>query len=307
MSCSACLRVLAGVYCVCYLITNPVFEEERESLIKTFLLHFPFFLIFEINCMKSIRKKFFIFLASVFVIHSLFIFATSTPFDSIDAALIVSSANAAVADNLANGKVSVKIETSLYDSLNLNSVGLSREAFDYAVKGYHYLLSAGRLNNDHLISIVDFSLPSSKKRLFIIDMKNNTLVYNTYVAHGRNSGREMAKEFSNEPESNKSSLGFYITGDTYMGKHGFSLRLLGEEKGINDNANSRAIVMHSAPYVSEAAIKMQGFAGRSLGCPALPEDIYKPVIEKIKNGSCLFLYSPDKYYAAHSNILRKIA
>ena len=117
----------------------------------------------------------------------------------------------------------------------------------------------------------------------------------------------MASEFSNQPESNKSSLGLYLTGGTYIGKHGFSLRLLGEEKGINDNANSRAIVMHSAAYVSESAIKMQGFIGRSLGCPALPDHMNKPIIEKIKNGSCLFLYSPDKHYAVHSAIVKKVA
>jgi hypothetical protein len=117
----------------------------------------------------------------------------------------------------------------------------------------------------------------------------------------------MASQFSNEPESNKSSLGLYITGGTYIGKHGFSLHLLGQEKGINDNANSRAIVMHSAAYVSESAIRMQGFIGRSLGCPALPENLHKPIIEKIKNGSCLFLYSPDKSYAMHSAIAKKVA
>jgi hypothetical protein len=175
------------------------------------------------------------------------------------------------------------------------------------MKGYSFLQASGKLQNDNLISIVDFSLPSSRKRLFIIDLKNNKLVYNTYVAHGRNSGREMASEFSNQPESNKSSLGAYVTGGTYIGKHGYSMRLLGEEKGINDNANSRAIVMHSAAYVSEGAIRMQGFIGRSLGCPALPENLYKPIIEKIKNGSCLYLYSPDKNYAAHSQIIRKVA
>ena len=172
--------------------------------------------------------------------------------------------------------------------------------------GYKFLLAAGKINNSEVLTIADFSKPSCKKRLFVIDVKNEKLLFNTYVAHGRNSGREVATTFSNDAESFKSSLGFFVTGDTYNGKHGFSLRLLGEEKGINDNANNRAIVMHSAAYVSEDAIRMQGYAGRSLGCPALPVEMNKPIIEKIKNGSCLYLYSPDRYYAAHSTVLKKV-
>jgi len=254
----------------------------------------------------SMRKKLGLFLAAALLIQFLFVFATSplNTFLKPGNAGVLPSISASV---MPEGEVPVKNTVNLYDSLHLQDLGLSRNAFDNAMKGYQTLLASGKLTNEKLLSIVDFSLPSSKKRLFILDLQNNKILFNTYVAHGRNSGKEMAHEFSNEPESNKSSLGFYVTGDTYIGKHGFSLRLLGEEKGINDNANSRAIVMHSAAYVSEGAIKMQGFIGRSLGCPALPGNIYKPVIDKIKNGSCLFLYSPDKYYASHSNILRKIA
>ncbi len=148
-------------------------------------------------------------------------------------------------------------------------------------------------------------LSSVKKRLFVIDIKNYKILYNTYVAHGRNSGTEYAKEFSNDPDSYKSSLGFYVTQNTYKGEHGFSLHLEGEEKGINDNAYSRAIVMHCAPYVNENFIRNKGYIGRSLGCPALPQKIYKPIIEKIKNGTCLFLYSPDTYYLSHSAFLQQ--
>jgi hypothetical protein len=252
------------------------------------------------------HKKLYVFSAAALII-SLFIFATTRKFDDFSNNSVTSNhpENVVAIDN--EGDVPVKNNASLYDSLQLEQLGLSRRAFDIAVRGRQFLLSAGRLNSDNLLSIVDFSLPSSKKRLFVLDLENKKLVFNSYVAHGRNSGKEMAHNFSNEPESNKSSLGFYVTGDTYIGKHGYSLRLFGEEKGINDNANSRAIVMHSAAYVSEGAIKMQGFIGRSLGCPALPENLYKPIIDKIKNGTCLYLYSPDKYYTMHSNILRKIA
>lgn len=259
------------------------------------------------------RKKFLVFLSSAVIIHSLFIFAKSqplqglrSPFSEVNSSVDIPDHLITADDNKPAAEITSK-NSSVYDDLKLADLGLSRYAFDYAVKGYNYLLSSGKLKNDEILSIVDFSQVSSKKRLYVVDLKNKKLLFNTYVSHGRNSGKEMANEFSNEPESNKSSLGFYVTGDTYIGKHGFSMRLFGTEKGINDNANSRAIVMHSAAYVSESAIKMRGFIGRSLGCPALPENMYKPVIEKIKDGSCLFLYSPDKYYAAHSDIIKKLA
>lgn len=197
-------------------------------------------------------------------------------------------------------------EVSVYESLDLAKLGLSKEAFDYAMKGREYLAAKGKLQNQDILSIVDFSLPSSKKRLFIVDLKNNKLLFHTYVAHGRGSGMETANEFSNVAESYKSSLGFYVTGETYMGKHGLSMRLLGQDKGFNDNANDRAIVMHSAAYVSEAAIKARGFIGRSHGCPAVPEELNKPIIETIKSGTCLFLYSPDKQYAANSTIINTV-
>ncbi len=199
-------------------------------------------------------------------------------------------------------KISVT-KSYLYDSLHLNNSGLSRQAFSYAMKGYNYLLSLGKIKNDETVSIIDFSLPSYTKRLFVVDVKKGIVLFNTYVSHGRNSGKEVAGKFSNEPESFESSLGFYITSDTYNGKHGYSLRLEGEEAGINDNAFSRGIVMHSAPYVNERLIQKQGYIGRSEGCPAVPEKLYKPIIEKIKNGSCLFMYSPDKDYMTHSQII----
>lgn len=197
----------------------------------------------------------------------------------------------------------VETKMSIYDNLGLEALGLSRQAFEYALTGFNNLLNAGKIRKDNLLSILDFSLPSGKKRLFVIDIAASELVYNTYAAHGRNSGTAVATQFSNEMNSYKSSLGFYITGDTYTGKHGESLRLEGEEEGINDNALARGIVMHSASYVDEDVVAHQGYIGRSQGCPALPGNISKEVINKIKNGSCLFLYSPDKNYVSHSKIL----
>jgi hypothetical protein len=191
----------------------------------------------------------------------------------------------------------------LYDSLHLNITGLSRQAFDYAQEGLKKLVQQGKLLNDSLVSIVDFSLPSNKKRLFVIDLKNYQVLFNTLVAHGRNSGREMANTFSNQPSSYMSSPGFYITGDTYNGHNGYSLKLQGMEKGINDNAYDRAIVMHGANYVSNSFIAAQGFIGRSEGCPAVPVQEAMPIINMIKQGTCLFIYNPSEAYVQHSSVL----
>jgi hypothetical protein len=192
---------------------------------------------------------------------------------------------------------------ALYDSMDLDLKGLSKTAFDYAIKGFDHLVQTGRFANDNIISIVDFSLPSSRKRLFVIDLEQAKVLFNTYVAHGSKSGAAMATQFSNTPESNKSSLGFYETLQTYSGGHGYSLKLQGLERGINDNANSRAIVIHPAAYVDEALIRSQGYIGRSWGCPALPEKLSRPIINTIKDGTCLFLYSPDKAYLSNSKII----
>jgi hypothetical protein len=196
-------------------------------------------------------------------------------------------------------------QVSLYDNMRLDTTDLSREAFENALTGFAHLEEKGRIRNPDILSIIDFSLPSGKKRLFVIDLKNKLLLFNTLVSHGRNSGRDIANTFSNQVNSFKSSLGFYVTGDTYNGEHGYSLRLQGEEAGINDNALSRGIVMHSADYVNESLVKSQGYIGRSLGCPAIPKNMQRKVIERIRNGTCLFLYSPDKYYSAHTKILMK--
>ncbi len=205
---------------------------------------------------------------------------------------------------IATGQViSQPDSTSLYTVLHLDSLGLSKEAFDRAMYGFNRFAADGKLSNNDVLSIVDFSLPSSRKRLFVIDIKNNKLLFNTFVSHGRGSGTASATHFSNRPESFQSSLGFYITGDTYIGHHGYSLRLDGQEKGINDNAFERGIVMHSANYVNEKFVHQQGYIGRSEGCPAIPESLHKAIIGAIRNGSCLFLYSPDKYYTAHTRFV----
>lgn len=193
----------------------------------------------------------------------------------------------------------------LYDQLSLDSLGLSREVYQYALNGYEHLLKEGKLLNNDILSIVDFSLPSTEKRLFVIDLGSGQLLFNSLVSHGRNSGKEMATNFSNAPESFKTSLGFYITGKTYRGAHGYSLKLEGEELGINDNAMERGIVMHAANYVDEKVARMQGYIGRSLGCPAVPTKLHKKIIGKIQNGSCLFMYGPDQKYITASKMIQQ--
>ena len=192
---------------------------------------------------------------------------------------------------------------AIYEMLNLEAEGLNRDAFEYAVAGMEKLLEAGYEMKDNILSIADFSQPSTEKRLYIIDLNNNSLLFKTYVAHGRNTGRAVAEQFSNKMSSYKSSLGFYITGNTYRGKHGYSLRLNGLESGINDNANNRAIVVHGADYVDENVINQLGYLGRSQGCPAIPVELHRPIIDNIKDGTCLFIYHPSQWYVNTSRLI----
>jgi len=180
----------------------------------------------------------------------------------------------------------------LYQKLDLEQRGLSKKAFDLAVRGFEKLLAQGKLMNSAVLSIVDFSLPSSHKRLFVINVKSQELIFYDYVAHGKNSGAAIAKSFSNKINSLKSSLGFFVTKNTYNGKNGLSLALDGKEKGINDHALARAVVIHGAPYVNESFATQKNGIGRSWGCPAVPEKINASLIETIKDGSCFFIYAP---------------
>lgn len=177
---------------------------------------------------------------------------------------------------------------------------LSFDIFDAAVTGYHKTDGQRKKN---LITIIDFTRPSTARRLFVIDMDSSKLLFHCLVAHGKNSGDNYAVSFSNEPESLKSSLGFYLTAGTCIGKHGYTLLLDGLEKGINDNARSREIVIHGADYVSDDFIKKYGRLGKSWGCPALPVELSKPIIDKISNGSCLFIYAKDINYSKNSTYL----
>jgi len=190
---------------------------------------------------------------------------------------------------------------TLMDSLHLDSLGLTHEAVEYAVKGFDKLDSLGKVNNPYL-TIVDLSQSSRKKRFYILDMQKHQLVWNTFVSHGKNSGVDMAEKFSKQINSEESSLGFYVTENTYTGKHGLSLRINGLEEGFNSNAEARGVVVHGAPYVNAGRVN-SGYMGRSQGCPALPVNEYAKVINIIKDGSVLFVYHPSADYLQSSPIL----
>jgi len=183
----------------------------------------------------------------------------------------------------------------------LNDTNLKFEAFDYALKGYLKLATKNELQNSDFLTIIDMSLSSNSNRFFIINIKDKKIIHQSRVAHGQNTGLEYAQKFSNTINSHQTSLGFYKTAETYQGKHGLSLRLDGLEFS-NNNARKRAIVIHAADYVSESFINSNGRLGRSYGCPSLPRKDYKKIIEKIKEGSALFIYYPNKTYLNKSSL-----
>lgn len=196
-------------------------------------------------------------------------------------------------------KVSEKFNQAikkLYDDCKLNSYNLKYNIFRKAMIGQKFI----ELQNPNIITIIDFSQISTKKRLYIIDINKRKLLFNTFVAHGENSGENIAVDFSNIRESRQSSLGFFVTGETYFGNHGYSIRIDGIEKGINHKARKRDIVIHGADYVSEKFIAENNRLGTSWGCPALPMNIKDEIIDTIKDGSCIFVYADDEKYLKNS-------
>jgi hypothetical protein len=193
----------------------------------------------------------------------------------------------------------------IYRSMGLGKEGLSETAFEYAWRGYHNLVKKGRIRKRSILSIADFSQSSSEKRMYVIDIRHRRLLYRTYVAHGQNSGAEYAEDFSNEPESFKSSLGFYVTKTTYFGKNGLSLRLDGVDNGYNDKAMKRNIVLHGCSYVGDEYLENFGATGTSLGCPALPAGISSQIIHSVRGGSCFFIFHPTQDYLDHSPVINE--
>lgn len=223
---------------------------------------------------------------------------------------VVSMSNAIAPANATIGEITkshteilAEEALDLYNSMNLKKIGLSIKAFEYALKGYKNLVERGKVMKDQVLSICDFSQSSRRKRFYVIDIAEKKVLINTWVAHGRNSGREYARSFSNSPESHKSSLGFYVTGNTYYGSHGLALKIEGLEKNINDKADERNIVIHGSNYVGASFLSRSPINGRSFGCPALPQKETGKVIETIKDGTCLFIYHPSKNYIEKSKVL----
>lgn len=189
---------------------------------------------------------------------------------------------------------------SSYDKAGLASSGLDSAVFRKALVGYFNLKKTNLISPKHqIISIIDFTRKSSQKRLWIVDLASNKLLFNTLVAHGQGSGGDMATNFSNLENSHQSSLGFYITSETYFGKHGFSMKLEGMDKGFNTNARDRAVVIHGADYVSQTFINKTGRLGRSHGCPALPVEMTNTIINTIKGQTCLFINGPTTNYTSN--------
>ena len=191
---------------------------------------------------------------------------------------------------------------ALLSQLSEKAPTLNKKVLQHAINAYQEAANEGRVKKA-VLTVIDYSLPSSQQRMWVFDLKTNKLVYNTHVAHGKNSGLDIPTHFSNKNSSKESSIGTYITKDTYIGSKGYSLNLEGLEKGYNDHAYSRRIVVHGAWYVDSNFIKGAGRAGRSWGCPALPKALAKPVINTIKGGSVLFAYYPDKNYLTHSKFV----
>jgi hypothetical protein len=181
--------------------------------------------------------------------------------------------------------------------------GVDPDVLSLALQAASAAVERGDAKNPATLTVIDFSRPSTVERMWVYDLATRELLFKEFVSHGRGSGRTDATMFSNVPESNQSSLGLYRTAETYIGKHGYSLRLDGLERGINDRARERAIVMHGAEYVNGAAAKAQGYLGRSLGCPALRPEVTRELIEAVKDGGLLFAYYPDPAWLAASAYL----
>ncbi|RZJ31769.1 MAG: murein L,D-transpeptidase catalytic domain family protein [Flavobacterium sp.] len=198
----------------------------------------------------------------------------------------------------ANAKSAFEMRAeSIFANLDANNFDLPKlESFEEGLKGFERLKEEGKIKNN-ILTIVDFGMSSCSKRLWVIDMESGKVLFHSLVAHGKNSGDDIASFFSNKNDSNQSSLGFYVTGEVYNGKHGISMKLDGQEPGVNDNARSRSVVMHGADYVSDWFVKLHNRLGRSQGCPAIPMELTNDIINTLKNGSCLYIHHPSRLKA----------
>ena len=239
-------------------------------------------------------KKALIFL-SLLIISNLS-FSEGTNLESINQ-------NSVIATETDNKPQKVTLDVkSVYDSLNIKGK-IDYSIFQKAYLGYVQIPN----KNPGVLVIIDYSKPSNEERFYVLDLNKKKLVYSTRVAHSKNSGLEIPLEFSDDPNSYQSSLGFFLTLGEYNGAYGYSLRLKGLEENINANAESRAIVIHGGDIVNDEYIKKYGFAGRSLGCPVLPAALTKEIVNYIKHGRVLFIYGNDEEYIEESLYLSKLA
>lgn len=226
----------------------------------------------------------------------------STLFSIISMAVLAITSSSSPTDrhsSLTQSSSDIKTQVS---HLSQKAPELNRKVLAYALTAYHKASDNGSVKKS-VLTVIDYSLPSSKQRMWIFDVNKESLLYQTYVAHGQNSGMTVPSHFSNQNSSKETSLGTYVTQDTYIGSKGYSLNLQGLEKGFNDNAYSRRVVMHGAWYVEPTFIKQSGRAGRSWGCPSIASSLAKPVINAIKGGSVIFAYYPDRNYLSHSRFV----
>lgn len=180
-----------------------------------------------------------------------------------------------------------------YARAGLTATGMPLDVYRKALIGFYNLQQQGTISSGcHTLTIVDFSRSSTRERLWVVDLAQGRVLHHTLVAHGKNTGEEYAKTFSNQEGSEMSSLGFYVTGNTYQGKHGLSLKLHGVDVGYNTNALTRSVVVHGAGYVSQEFVRQHGRLGRSQGCPALPVAQTPGIIRTIKGGTVLFASGP---------------
>jgi hypothetical protein len=191
---------------------------------------------------------------------------------------------------------------TMFNECTLDGV-LNLEAFEVAMIGYSNIKGKNILSRNDVITIIDYTRPSTDRRFYVIDLEAKRLLFNTYVSHGKYTGDNDARDFSNQRGTKKSSLGFYVTRDAFYGKHNYSLDLDGIDTSFNDNARVRGLIVHGAWYVSEEMKKKYGRMGKSWGCPAVPLDEARAIIDAIKNGSCLFIYFNDDEYLKKSKYL----
>jgi hypothetical protein len=180
---------------------------------------------------------------------------------------------------------------------------IDAEVFNLALSAAACAVRAGDVEDPSTLTVIDYSKPSSAKRLWVFDLRSRRILYEELVAHGQGSGGNYATQFSNQSETHRTSLGLFVTGETYVGTNGYSLRLDGLDDGVNDHARDRAIVMHGAPYVSDEFVKTNGRLGRSWGCPALRQGIARELIDRVKGGNLVFSYYPDQNWLNASQYL----